>query len=207
MLFRSEFEEDEIEEKDLAILDEKGKNINGHDVNLNFKKVRKGQKWGIINTLNNTIEIPLIYDEIKQSDKLKRMKVRNGDYWGVYDCSTWSETIPIIYNDIEAVFWTSFFIVELNGKFGVIDINNSIKIPIIYDSILQSENSSNIHFNVLEGDYWYIYNDEFLISNDIKKSTTNIYNEYFTANFNETFGLFNKCNKLVFPCFCSKIIY
>lgn len=110
--------------------------------------VRKGDKWGLIDTNVNEI-IPLRYDMLMQEqkgkfwvttlDKKKGLVNRNG-----------KEILPKKYNSIYFVS-ESLIRADLDGKWGVVDTLTNIKIPFKYDLIWGSTRGYKVEIDKKAG--------------------------------------------------------
>ena len=97
--------------------------------------VKKNEKFGVID-LTNKILSPIIYDEFSdwvEYGPENRHIVKLGSKSGMLEEKTFKVKIPVDYN---FVFISRFVVfVEKNKKYGVIDLNNKILCPLIYDEL------------------------------------------------------------------------
>jgi hypothetical protein len=132
----------------------------------NVGKVCINGKWGLVNKRGEEIT-PLIYDEISgHQDPIVKL---NGKY-GVIDRKTGKPLTPIKYDQVEE--WTQMFFseegrfgdrdlakVQLDGKWGCIDIHGNEFIPLKYDEIEISQ-SENPHVAAsLNGKWGFVDNN------------------------------------------------
>ncbi|KFC24099.1 WG repeat-containing protein [Chryseobacterium sp. FH1] len=97
--------------------------------------VKKNKKFGVID-LNNKILSPIIYDEFSdwvEYGPENRHIVKLGSKSGMLEYKTFKEKIPAIY-DFVFVARDKVFVGK-NKKFGIIDLNNKIICPLIYDEL------------------------------------------------------------------------
>lgn len=100
--------------------------------NMGLIKVRRGEKWGLIN-LNEELILDYLYDEIHFFGR-NYLKVRVNDKWGII--SKEGKVISkVAYESIDWISINKEFIVKKDGKYGVINLDGSIKINIDYDFI------------------------------------------------------------------------
>jgi len=100
-------------------------------------------KFGIIDDKNRILVEP-IYDDIHDFDSYNiynnLLIFKKGDKFGLMD-KNGKISIDAMYNYIDAVFRKTeyqekeYYQVEIDGKFGIIDINNNIVLEIIYDEV------------------------------------------------------------------------
>jgi hypothetical protein len=107
-------------------------------VNEEFVKIRKGNKYGLINTKGETI-FPIVYTEISIGNSSTTFGVLKDKQWKVQaGASTYSVDKKIIsiqgfYNDYAGMKYN-------NGKFGFIDNQGKIRVAPQYDQIRPFEN-------------------------------------------------------------------
>lgn len=203
-----DFEDEELESI-VAIIDQDPDNelLSTWDwiVERSFKKIRKKDKWGIWDSKQKKVVVPIIYDEICIHDKLKRSNVRSNDKWGILDCNTCKVTIPAEYDSIEKIYLSNFFVVEKNQKFGVIDQLNTMLIPIKYDEVLGFKNKSGIHFNVRENEKWKLYYENFRYTYTLKNRGQQLLNNFYQAEYKGVYAIVDNNNQIKIPCIISKI--
>lgn len=203
-----EFDEDDFEsivEDHIPDNDDGLLSVWGYNVNLSFQKVRINDKWGIFDSISETMVVPAIYDEINRHDKFQRSKIRKEDKWGILDCNNWEVKIPVTYDSIEKVYTSNFFIVEVNEKFGVVDFDNKPLIPFVYDHIWEMENKSGIHYNVIENETWKLYKENFTLIRYINKNSIQLTDKHFQADYKGIFAIVDVDNNIIAPCVFSKI--
>ena len=95
----------------------------------------RGNKYGIID-LNNKIVVPFIYNYINWA--------QYPDYWmvskygqnsersvGLINAANAKLVVPVEFDELKVVGPISFIIATKNGRYGCIDNNNRIAVPII----------------------------------------------------------------------------
>ena len=97
--------------------------------------VKKNKKLGVID-FNNKILSPIIYDEFSdwvEYGPENRHIVKLGSRSGMLEEKTFKVKIPLIY---DFVFISRLVVfVGKNEKYGIIDLNNKILCPLIYDEL------------------------------------------------------------------------
>lgn len=144
------FDDDEFRNKHLFLAD--GKLINVNDgvligeynsiipIFYNHSKllVSKNKKWGIIDVRNNIL-LPIEYDEISNwveyGPRKKHFVLKNGKK-GLLEYETFKTIIPPIYNQF--IHRMGLIFASKDNKFGILDTNNKIICPFIYDDIMPS---------------------------------------------------------------------
>lgn len=116
---------------------------------VSYLAVMRGNKYGIID-LNNKIVVPFIYNYINWA--------QYPDYWmvskygqnsersvGLINAANAKLVVPVEFDELKVVGPISFIIAKKNGRYGCIDNNNRITVPIIYNSYSTrtSSNQSN----------------------------------------------------------------
>lgn len=100
--------------------------------------VKKNNKFGIAD-LQNKILLPIVFDEISDwveyGPEDRHIVKRNGKY-GMVEYKTFKEKIPAIYDFVFTARDKVF--VGKDEKYGIIDLNNKIICPLIYDEIKPS---------------------------------------------------------------------
>ena len=100
--------------------------------------VKKNNKLGIAD-LQNKILLPIVFDEISDwveyGPEDRHIVKRNGKY-GMVEYKTFKEKIPAIY-DFVFIARNKVFVGK-DEKYGIIDLNNKIICPLIYDEIKPS---------------------------------------------------------------------
>ena len=100
--------------------------------------VKKNNKFGIAD-LQNKILLPIVFDEISDwveyGPEDRHIVKRNGKY-GMVEYKTFKEKIPAIY-DFVFIARDKVFVGK-DKKYGIIDLNNKIICPLIYDEIKPS---------------------------------------------------------------------
>ena len=97
--------------------------------------VKKNKKFGIVD-ISNKILTPIIYSEISdwvEYGPENRHIVKLGSKSGMLEYKTFKEKIPAIY-DFVFVARDKVFVGK-NKKYGIIDLNNRIICPLIYDEL------------------------------------------------------------------------
>ena len=100
--------------------------------------VKRNKKLGVID-INNKILSPIIYDEFSnwvEYGPKDRHIVKLGSKSGMVEYKTFKVKIPPVY---EFIFISQFVVfVGENKKYGIIDLNNKILCPLIYDELKPS---------------------------------------------------------------------
>ncbi|WP_312824059.1 WG repeat-containing protein [Epilithonimonas sp.] len=100
--------------------------------------VKKNKKFGVVD-INNKILAPIIYDEFSdwvEYGPENRHIVKIGSKSGMLEEKTFKQKIPV---DYDFVFISRFVVfVGKNKKYGIIDLNNKILCPLIYDEVKPS---------------------------------------------------------------------
>jgi hypothetical protein len=145
------------------------------------KKLRlrvKDKKYGAVNENEETI-IDFKYDYLYLTDN-QYVISQIGEYYGIIDIEG-KEIIPCEYENAypEILGGKPCFFVEMNGKCGLVDINNEIILSIDYDKIM---------FN---------YDEEY--------EGYTPYSEYVTVRKENKYGIFNVKKKNIEECEYDKI--
>ena len=101
--------------------------------------VKKNTKFGIVD-ITNKILTPIIYSEISdwvEYGPENRHIIKIGSKYGMLEEKTFKEKIPAIYDFVFVAKDRVF--VGKDKKYGIIDLNNKIICPLIYDEL-------NLHF-------------------------------------------------------------
>ncbi|PZU91605.1 MAG: hypothetical protein DI529_00100 [Chryseobacterium sp.] len=100
--------------------------------------VKKNKKLGVVD-INNKILAPIIYDEFSdwvEYGPENRHIVKIGSKFGMLEEKTFKQKIPVDY-DFVFISRTVVFVGK-NKKYGIIDLNNKILCPLIYDEVKPS---------------------------------------------------------------------
>lgn len=100
--------------------------------------VKKNGKLGVAD-LNNKILAPIIYDEFSdwvEYGPKDRHIVKIGDKSGMLEYKIFKQKVPIVYEFIFVARDRIF--AGKNNKYGIIDLNNKVLCPFIYDEIKPS---------------------------------------------------------------------
>ncbi len=141
------FDDKELQNKKLFIADQKIINIENNIIldgygtlqpvfyNSNKLIVSKNKKFGIVD-VNGKILLPLQYDEISnwvEYGPEERHIVKKGNFYGMLEYETFKEKIPVVY---EFGFIThNMAFAKKNNKYGIIDLDNKVVCPFIYDDL------------------------------------------------------------------------
>lgn len=116
-----------------------------YDFTENYSKVRKDDKWGVIDTVGNVV-VPCQYDKVEryESDEILYKVCDSNGLWGlmkpggvIYEC---------IYTKIDKFGESDNLLkIEKNGQQGIADISGKIIIPCKYASISSFNKSLNIY--------------------------------------------------------------
>ena len=98
-----------------------------------FSPNEKNGKWGYISSTSNKVIIPHQFDHAKKFKKNGFAEVKKNSSRGLINRQG-KIIIPLNYSSIERsnFFPRSEYWVELNGKFGMIDINGNSLMPMIF---------------------------------------------------------------------------
>lgn len=105
---------------------------------ISYIAVERNNKYGIID-LNNQIVAPFIYDNIEWAHfptywKVSRYDENRKRSVGLINATNAKLMVPVEFEALGIVGPVSFIIAKKNGKYGCIDNNNRITVPIIYNS-------------------------------------------------------------------------
>lgn len=94
-------------------------------------KVKKDKKWGLKNNKGEEL-IPTCFDKIEDHEYISHIRVKIGNKWTVYN---WIKDDPCgfktKYDDID--YFSRYFVVRENGKFGLLDLDAKEILPFEYD--------------------------------------------------------------------------
>lgn len=94
-------------------------------------KVKKGDKWGLKDNKGKEL-IPTCFDQVGEHQYISHTRVKIGKQWSIYN---WIKDQPCAaekkYDDID--YFSKYFVVRDNGKFGLLDINAKEILPFEYD--------------------------------------------------------------------------
>ena len=101
-----------------------------------YVRITQNKKDGIFDLKTKKIITPCIYDGIAIENNIALCTIKkNGSYLGgMIDLKTGKESIPCLYSDLVALSEDKVKL-EKNNRWGVVDFNNNIIIPIEYHSI------------------------------------------------------------------------
>ncbi len=121
-------------------------------------KVRKNNKWGIINTTGKWL-IPIKFDGIERIIN-GRVAVKINDKWGFAD-TIGNIIIPANYQKVEDFYemrsgFTGLAVVQQNNKWGIIDKQNKVITPIIYDHLSTIHNTGIFTLVMQNGLYGFL---------------------------------------------------
>ena len=107
----------------------------------------KNGKWGYISSTSNKVIIPHLFDMAKKFKKNGFAEVKKNNSWGTINTKG-EIIIPIKYDSIGRTkfFLISGYTVGLDGKFGVVDLNGKIQVPIIFPEPPLYNNRGMIYF-------------------------------------------------------------
>jgi len=172
----------------------------------NLVKVRKNDLWGIYAANDNKhLLFEIVYTNIQPANGLGYAIAEKKSKKGLLNIINGSVAIPFEFDEIESLYYLEHFnlyYVERRGKYGVLDNNNNIVIPIKYDEI----DIKHDIFNVRTGKSWSVFDNGIEITKGfkfIKKIGL-----YSKMEYKGHFGLWDyKMECLVFPFICSAIDY
>ena len=153
--------------------------------------------WGFYSQNNRSINIPPMYDDIEALDS-KYIKVKRGGRWGIVSTDGY-QLINTSYDNIETFggYSSGKFKVRLNGNYGIVDENDTVIIPPLYQSIYRI----NDQYIKAEKEYKYgiidMYNGKIAVS--ISYDDVNFLNPYFKVKFGGKWGLIDKLQNTIVP--------
>lgn len=113
-----------------------------YDEALDFKRsknsiAKKNGKFGVVNYQNKEI-FPFIYDKINELDEVENIEntyiLSNKTEDKLLNIN--GEALLSVYRMIHPIFYDhSKFIIKKNNKFGIVDLQNKILLPIVFDEI------------------------------------------------------------------------
>lgn len=158
-------------------------------LNYNYIKVKRGGKWGLIDTQGYQI-LQTSYDDIEtfsiNSNDYFKIKL-NGSY-GIVD-SYGNEKVPPIFQTISNLN-NNYLKVSINNKYGVISSNDaSVVVSISYDDV----STLDKYFKVKFGGKWGLIDK---LQNSIVPANYDdikiLNNKYFAVKSNRVWGTFDK---------------
>ena len=162
-----------------------------------FSPNEKNGKWGYISSTSNKVIIPHQFDLAKKFKKNGFAEVKKNSSWGLINRQG-KIIIPLNYSSIERsnFFPRSGYWVELNGKFGMIDINGNSLMPMIFPE-------PPIYFN--RGIFYFQNKNPLTITGesffpDGLKYKNPIFEEFFITQNNGKLGITNILkNEIIIP--------
>lgn len=179
------------------------KELRANNYNSPFLVARKDKDFGLINFDNEEI-ISFNYQDIEYHNYRELSFAKKNNKWGLIKEKE-QVLIPHLYEFImEACCYErdekTAYIVRLNGKYGTVDINNNIIIPIEYDKISSwVEYGPNAHFVKKDGKLG-------MMSHSGKVLLPTIYSSIYYSNdniiqveINDSVGFVTIDNKIIIP--------
>ncbi len=170
---------------------------------------KNSKKKGIYDVVNNKIILEPKYDKINKieadckNDNGKFAIVSIDNKLGIVKLYENKVVIPVVYDDIEKInreyYTTTKFKIRKSNKYGIIDINGNLLIPIEYDYLYQPYNSKNSIIVVKQGKYGVVN-----WKNNIKlpfeyESVKVIEDNFFQVKKNSKYGIVDKFNRVKLP--------
>ncbi|MCL1917304.1 MAG: WG repeat-containing protein [Peptococcaceae bacterium] len=123
-----------------------------------FAAVYKNGKWGYIDTEGHVV-VPFEYENTYHYNEDKIALVQKNGKWGVFDLFGGQSVLPTEYDDI-AVIAENLKRIRKGNKFGVIDADGNIILPVEYDFVFTfsefSEGSKGLAAVQKDGKWGYI---------------------------------------------------
>ncbi|MVT10387.1 WG repeat-containing protein [Chitinophaga tropicalis] len=115
---------------------------------------KKGEKYGVINTVTKKVLIPYEYEHIEKKyatfySTSFFFKVKKNGLYGIKDI-TKKISIPTVYNNI-AYDSKPFFPAARGGKWGIISTTGKVKVPFSYDTVFSDMNAYVVRKGQLQG--------------------------------------------------------
>lgn len=170
---------------------------------------KNSKKKGIYDIINNKIILEPKYDRINEiegnskNDNGKIAIVSIDNKFGMVKLYENKEVIPVVYDGIKKInrkyYTTTKFEIKQNNKYGIIDVNGNLLIPIEYDYLYQPYNSKNSIVVGKQGKYGVVN-----WKNNIKlpfeyESIGVIGDNFFQVKKNSKSGIVDKYNRVKVP--------
>ena len=166
--------------------------------------VKKSNLFGVINNKNETL-IPIVNSEIYPTDE--HFLVKNTKGSSLFD-KKFKSVLNNHYQDLEPVYYDqdNKFIAKKNGKFGIINLDESNLVPFIYDEISNwVEYGPRAHFVTENHKKGLIsYDGKILIPTEFN-SLSYISDDYIIVSKDTKYGVLNIKNKISIPIIYDKI--
>lgn len=179
------------------------KELRANDYNSRFLVARKDKDFGLIDYYNKEI-ISFNYQDIEYNQFTKLSFAKRNNKWGLIDEKE-QVLIPHLYEFImNACCYDrdekTAYIVNLNGKFGTIDIDNNIIIPIEYDKISSwVEYGPNAHFVKKDGKLGMISHSGKILLPTIYSSIYYLNDSILQVEIHDSVGFVTINNRIIIP--------
>jgi superfamily II DNA or RNA helicase len=163
--------------------------------NSDYKLVRKDNLWGVINIDREVIFKPF-FDEIALPDKYGCSEVKKEGKIGIIEFDTGNIILNPIFDDIIILRqeFQGYYIVEFEGKFGIVSNIEDVLLPIIYDDIIISD-----YISVRIGDNWEVFDKNFnQLNNQSFKPTLKI-GQLLLVKYIKSFAVVDEYWEIKFP--------
>ena len=172
-----------------------------------FFKVRKGNLYGIMSNLNEVI-IPIEYEEIKLANGFGYSICKKNGKVGIIDILNQTVVVPTEFDDLQTLYYTGNYknyIVKNEFKEGIYNVEQGLKLKIIYDEIICEKQHYNVHINSV----WKVFDKNF---NQIKEfdsfEIVEANDNYGIVGYKGSVGLWNTISGgLVFPISCNSFLF
>ena len=154
-------------------------------LNSNYIKLKKGEKWGLIDNSGKTV-VPFSYDDIKAFSSGKFLVTSDG-LSGITD-EEGKTVIPVYYQTITK-FNNNYFKVVKDGKCGLVSVaDGSVVVPAAYDDIVIMKK----YFKVKSGRKWGLLDHNKNTVVNVSYDDIKILNKkYFGVKNNNNWGAIN----------------
>ena len=177
-------------------------------------KIKKNNKWGMLNIANQQIVVPIEYDEIEENEGVI-CKVRSGDKWGIINLETHVQIFPCKYKEIELMYvenWNEYappYICKVteNGRmWGIVDWKGTIISECMYEEIKNASHWMDYYFMTKHNSKWGVLDSSGKKIIDFKYDDIEFYSEnevdvyrYFVKKDGK-YGLINETGKELVKC-------
>lgn len=130
----------------------------------NLFAAQKGGKWGVIDN-NNKVIVPFEWYQISSISNLENyIAVTSSTYPnrmnGIYSLIERKLTVPCVYSSLRKLEQQNYFLVCLNSKYNIVDINNVPLFKTWYDHLKAPSNGRNFYIVKNENRYGVIDESE-----------------------------------------------
>lgn len=160
-----------------------------------IKKVFSNGKCGILNERESKLLLEPIHDEINYINIFGHVIFSKNGKKGIYNVFLEEiEVEPIFHEIITVKFSPNYYIVELDGKQGIISKYNKLYLEPSYESVIEVYD----YFNLETENEWKFCDSTLNIINHEKFTKVEKFGEYIIVNYNNLFG-FSYNDLLLFP--------